>query len=888
MIRRAIAIFLLSVSAAWAQQTTVLPQATLPLTGAELAYVVQGGQSKQAPVSAFGNSGAKPLTVTDGTHSANSTGTLSFTSGCAVTAAANSVAQVACTGAIQTITDGTNTFAAAAILKFPTATVSNPTPGTVSVAFTASATSIAVGTTTVSGGTSGYFLTNGATLGNVGSSGSGLVVLNTAPSIAGLTVTSAFTATGLVTNADLVNAATTVNGQTCTLGSTCTAGAAAGTLTGTTLASNVVTSALTSAAGGSFAALAFLANAPAATLTGTALNAAITTAPGLTTVAAGTIGTAAIVNTGPSGSVLCVLNANCTFGGIDTFLNNNIRIVGSSTGYLSLNNLDASSTNYQWNFPAANASPLWYASASPPVNGQCPTMTGVLGQVSFGSSCGSGGSALSVSDPFGNTVAPTNFLTLAGGVLSGTTPSATWSPTTISRTVTGTGGTCPGSGTPGATVNVLCPQDMGNIVILNGSSLPFTIGAISSTLLASGQQTTIVNNAATAATITSTPAILGYPTSGSGPYTLTLPALQGGTAAALGLTSNGTSLQNTFGIPPSLVINSVAGQPFSGGYHYTSDNLGTVTTGTVNIDCGHTLQYVTNNGFTGLSLANFDSDCYLLVTNGASAGVIAPAGFSVSANTGDPIDTVSGHSFTWHLQQINGVQSYQIAAHQGVSGAFGFLAATQWGTTQTGTSSAINTASPAAQIMIVAVAYQTAGGGAVAISDLAGNTWAPYTNYLGAGSQNNIRMWSCGIPPAAACATSSVETVTVTGSAVIDFNAGVMAFSAPSGYAADGSVVGNTAGVAPNSQPGSITPAGAGDLFVTAVTNTDGSGTITATINSGFTQPFGFAAFDAAAGGLQGFGMGYLISSGSSAQNPTWAFGTGTSPSPATMVAIKP
>lgn len=60
------------------------------------------------------------------------------------------------------------------------------------------------------------------------------------------TVTGSFTATGLVTNADLANPATTVNGQTCTLGSTCTVAAAAGTLTGTTLASNVVTSSITS------------------------------------------------------------------------------------------------------------------------------------------------------------------------------------------------------------------------------------------------------------------------------------------------------------------------------------------------------------------------------------------------------------------------------------------------------------------------------------------------------------------------------------------------------------------------------------------------------------------------------------------------------------------
>lgn len=79
--------------------------------------------------------------------------------------------------------------------------------------------------------------------GRISGSYGGITGLGT---IAGLTVTGSFTATGLVTNADLANAATTVNGQACTLGSTCTAAAAAGTLTGTTLASGVVASSLTS------------------------------------------------------------------------------------------------------------------------------------------------------------------------------------------------------------------------------------------------------------------------------------------------------------------------------------------------------------------------------------------------------------------------------------------------------------------------------------------------------------------------------------------------------------------------------------------------------------------------------------------------------------------
>ena len=95
---------------------------------------------------------------------------------------------------------------------------------------------LAIGTTAISGGTSGRILyDDGALLGELATTGSGDAVLASAPTIASLSVTTGFTATGLVTNADLANDATTVNGQSCVLGSTCSVTAAATAITvGTT------------------------------------------------------------------------------------------------------------------------------------------------------------------------------------------------------------------------------------------------------------------------------------------------------------------------------------------------------------------------------------------------------------------------------------------------------------------------------------------------------------------------------------------------------------------------------------------------------------------------------------------------------------------------------
>ena len=209
-------------------------------------------------------------------------------------------------------------------------------------------------------------------------------------SILNLTVTGTFTATGLVTVADLASSSTTVNGQTCTLGSTCTATAAAGTLTGTTLNSTVVTSSLTTV--GTIGTGAWQGTAVALGYGGT--NAALTASNGgivystasAFAVLAGTVTAAQCLlsgsNTAPTwgscsgaaavssvadsgagtltispttGSVVAALNlgnAN-TWTAAQTFTNSDIKLLGSSTGATTFFSANASATNYTLTFPAA-------------------------------------------------------------------------------------------------------------------------------------------------------------------------------------------------------------------------------------------------------------------------------------------------------------------------------------------------------------------------------------------------------------------------------------------------------------------------------------------------------------------------------------------------------
>src|SRR5581483_3346859 len=141
---------------------------------------------------------------------------------------------------------------------------------------------------------------------------------------------------------------------------------------------------------------------------------------------------------------------------------------------------------------------------------------------------------------------------------------------------------------------------------------------------------------------------------------------QGGTGAttaanartALGLGSAATL--NTSALLQSGVTNTI-----TVGYKFTPNNIGTVSSGTLTPDptLGN-YQYLTNNGAFTLAAPAADCAIDILVTNGASAGVITFSGFTVGSNVGDSLTTTNGNKFIVSLRRINGTATYVVKGLQ--------------------------------------------------------------------------------------------------------------------------------------------------------------------------------------------------------------------------------
>lgn len=132
----------------------------------------------------------------------------------------------------------------------------------------------------------------------------------------------------------------------------------------------------------------------------------------------------------------------------------------------------------------------------------------------------------------------------------------------------------------------------------------------------------------------------------------TLPA---GNEAASALDSNFAQMLNLF----------AQNQVFLGGLTTVSIPLGTVSSGTLTVNCGlGEQQNFINNGAFTLAAPTTDGSTTLLMTNGATAGAVSFSGFSVGALTGDLLTTTNANKFSFFVWRNNGTAGYRIAAHQ--------------------------------------------------------------------------------------------------------------------------------------------------------------------------------------------------------------------------------
>lgn len=116
------------------------------------------------------------------------------------------------------------------------------------------------------------------------------------------------------------------------------------------------------------------------------------------------------------------------------------------------------------------------------------------------------------------------------------------------------------------------------------------------------------------------------------------------------------------GSAATLAALNTTGQTITGGAIVTAQSQ---STGSITVDCGtRPLQYITNNGAYTITAPSNDGSCMLFVTNGASAGATTFTGFTVGSSTGASLTTTNGNKFTISVWRINGTSGYSIFAHQ--------------------------------------------------------------------------------------------------------------------------------------------------------------------------------------------------------------------------------
>lgn len=461
-----------------------------------------------------------------------------------------------------------------------------------------------------------------------------------------------------ISNSYLVNSATTVNGQTCTLGSTCNVMAAAGTLTGSALAGGVTSSSLTSLAGGTIGTAAYVNSGTTSGTTPLLQTGGYLASARIPLATASTIGgvqgDGSTITINASGIESCTTATTSQVGcvkpdGTTITISGGVISAGSggaaAAGALTGNTLASGVTGSSLTSVGTIASGTWDGTIISPVYGGTGENNGSY-TTTLGGSLTTGGALI-----FSNMTSANDLLyvTSAGnvgqvmlgvglainsGTLSISSPIESAEVSSFSFAATDMGKTIP-------------------VNISGGGTITIPSYGFGTAIFGAGQTTCIQNIGASPDTIMNSTGATMYPAITSLPQN-----------AELCLQSDGAILYATYTSPNPVTL-SATGQTLTGGFHPVAYTNGTAISGTTTIDCGNgPIQTLTNGGAFTLAMASNDGSCVVRVTNNSSAGAISFSGFLEGGNTGDTLNATNTNKFDVVLTRIGGNPHYLISALQ--------------------------------------------------------------------------------------------------------------------------------------------------------------------------------------------------------------------------------
>tara|TARA_R110000868_G_scaffold187664_3_gene430189 strand:- start:2447 stop:3094 length:648 start_codon:yes stop_codon:yes gene_type:complete len=191
-------------------------------------------------------------------------------------------------------------------------------------------------------------------------------------------------------------------------------------------------------------------------------------------------------------------------------------------------------------------------------------------------------------------------------------------------------------------------QSAANVKITATQIKTFAVGA-GSVSVASGKTVTVSNTLTLA---------------GTDSTTMTFPATSASVARTdAGQTFTGVQVMTS----ASLISPAITGSAgtVNGGFTITSNNLGTLTTGTTTLAVTNgPQQYMVNGGAHTLAAPIADGNFVLYILNNGSAGTITWSGFTVGASPGDALTTTNTSKFFVSIMRVNSISTYIVKALQ--------------------------------------------------------------------------------------------------------------------------------------------------------------------------------------------------------------------------------